>query len=314
MEFRDPLFLALLLILVPLALLMRPRRSGLPVASTAGLAAHRTTWRLRAARVMPLLRLLAIAVLIVAVARPRTGEAETVIPAEGIDIALSLDLSGSMRNERFGVAGVNRLEGARLVVNDFIDTRPDDRIGVVAFQRDAIPVSPPTLDHDALQTIIDDLEPGLLPDGTALGLGLAAAVNMLEESSAPSRVVILLTDGEHNADETISPGDATELARSLDVRVYTIGITARTTVGPRGVEADQLTSMAESTGGQFFEASTVEDLADVYEEIGRLETSSVERERFIEYREYGPWLGMAAVLLIASEALLRTTLLRRVEP
>lgn len=312
MELAYPIVLLLFPLGLAVLLLVRRQPRPIPVPTLAGLKGINRGWRVRARRVLPVLRILAVALIAVGLARPREGEATTIIPAEGLDIAVSLDISSSMRNSNFG-ASVDRLEGAKLVLQDFIAERPDDRIGVVVFQRHAIPLAPPTLDHEALDAIIADIDTGLVEDGTAIGLGIGTAVGMLEQSEAASRVVILLTDGQHNED-SLPPLEAARLAEASGVRVYTIGITApgSTTTGTLGgVDSDLLTRVAEITGGQYFEATSVEDLASVYEEIGTLETSGLARERFIAYREYGPWLLAAAALLLALEITLRSTVLGR---
>ena len=310
MELAHPLALLLLLALLPLLLFARVRARGLVIPGLPGASPLPSTWRVRWGWVLPVFRVVAIVLLVFAIARPREGQATTIIPAEGIDIALSIDLSGSMIFASFD-EGMNRLEGTKLVVRDFIATRPDDRIGIAVFQRDAIPIAPPTLDHDALDEIVAGLETGLMRDGTAIGLGLAAAVNMLADSPAASRVVILLTDGIHNAHDTIHPLDATELARALDIRLYTVGV-AGPGAGGGQVDDDLLTEMAEATGGIYYRAESLTALAEVYDEISALETSGFERERFISYREYGPWLAGIAALLLLADMLLRSTVFRRV--
>lgn len=313
MELAYPIILLLFPLGLAALLLLRRQPRPIPVATLAGLKGVNPGWKVRARRVLPLLRILAVALLAIGLARPREGEATTTIPAEGLDIAVSLDISTSMSSSNFGANRVDRLEGAKLVLQDFIAERPDDRIGVVVFQRHAIPLAPPTLDHEALDAIIADIESGLVEDGTAIGLGIGTAVGMLEQSEAASRVVILLTDGQHNED-SLGPLEAARLAEASGVRVYTIGITApgSTSSGTfGGVDSDLLTEVAEITGGQYFEATSVEDLASVYEEIGTLETSGLARERFIAYREYGPWLLAAAALLLALEITLRSTALGR---
>ena len=162
--------------------------------------------------------------LVIAVAGPREGDADAIVPGEGVDIALALDISTSM-DQQF-TAGQSRLEATREVVREFIKSRKDDRVGLVVFQEDALALSPPSLDYRALDKMVAGLESGLLRDGTGIGVGLAQALNMLQDSTAASRIVILLTDGEHNAD-SISPEKAAELAVSLKIRVYTIGVVTR---------------------------------------------------------------------------------------
>lgn len=313
MELAYPAVLLLFPLGVALLLLIRRQPRPIAVPSLAGVKGLRPGWKVRMRRMLPVLRVLAIGLIALGLARPREGEATTIIPSEGLDIAVSMDISGSMTQSSFGPDRVDRLEGAKLVLRDFIAERPDDRIGMVVFQKDAIPLAPPTLDHEALDAIVADIDTGLVEDGTAIGLGIGVAVGMLEQSEAASRVVILLTDGQHNQD-SLGPLEAARLAEAAGVRVYTIGITAPGTsssVAINSVDGELLTRVAELTGGQYFEASSVDDLAGVYEEIGTLETSGLARERFIAYREFGPWLLAAAALLLALEITLRSTVLGR---
>lgn len=309
MEFAYPAAFALL-VLALLPLLIRARGKPIVLPSLAGLDGVHPGWRVDAARFLPLLRVAAIALLVVALARPRAGQAESRVPAEGIDIALSLDISGSMTGENLA-PGVTRLEAARDVLREFIRGRPGDRIGIVVFQADALPLQSLTLDHDALDVAVANLDTNLLADGTALGLGLGAAISLLRESPAASRIAILLTDGRDNQEETLDPLDAANLASSSGVRVYTIGITEGRSGGLQPVDDVLLTEMAERTGGQYFEAGSPDDLAAVYEEISDLEKSTLQEERYTRYSEYAPWFLAPAVALLALDVILRGTLFRR---
>lgn len=309
MELAYPAALVLLL-LVPVSAFLFYRRRRLPVVIGGPLR----PWlpppsiRVRARRLLPILPLVALALLAGALARPRSGVATAVIPAEGIDIALALDISSSMETGGFGDGGT-RLTVARDVLREFIASREDDRIGLVVFQEDAIPLSPPTLDHRALDALVAETVPGILNDGTGIGVAIGAALNMLEESTAASRIVILLTDGAHNA-SSLSPIDAAQLASVLGVKVYTIAILPSAQGGFQRVDEPLLRAIAEETGARYFGATTPEDLAAVYDEIGRLETSGLVRERFIEYDEYAPYLAGGAASLLLVFLGLRGTVLR----
>jgi len=204
---------------------------------------------------------LAIAVFAVALAQPRVGVADALVPAEGIDIALALDVSSSM-DQRMGPQG-SRLDVTREVVREFMKTREDDQIGLVVFRADAIPLSPPTLDHRALDSLVATIDPGILKDGTGIGVAIGAAVNMLEESAAASRVVILLTDGTHN-EASIHPLDASQIASVLGVRIYTIGVGPSSPGLSSGVDEELLREIAQLTGGSYFSAESPADLAAVY--------------------------------------------------
>jgi len=310
MEFADRSLLLLAVLVVPAALLIwyRRREHAYAMPSVAAFAVLRPTLRQRVLVFLPVLRLLAIVLLVAAVARPRIGDADAVVPAEGIDIALSLDLSSSM-DVAFSDAGQSRLEVTKAVVREFIKGRENDRIGLVVFRNDAFALAPPSLDYDALDAIISEMDGRFLPDGTGIGVGLASALTMLQDSHAASRIVILLTDGEHNA-ESIRPEAAAELASALNIRVYTIGV-VDDQMTARGIDEPLLRHIATTTGGRYFVADTGEDLAGIYEEIGSLETSRIGGEEFERFREYGPWLLTAAVTLVLLEMLLRATWLRR---
>ncbi len=309
MELAYPWALALAALALPVLWLAFRRRGGsYVVPMTGSLSQMRPTFRLRAAKGLPFVRAIAIGLLAVGLARPRDGDANALVPAEGIDIALSLDVSSSMTTSSLE-PGTTRLEAARNVIRDFVKSRENDRLGLVVFQRDAIPLAPPSLDYDALDQIVAELDSGLLPDGTGIGVGLATALNMLRDSPAASRVVILLTDGQHNAD-SISPEDAANLASSLNIRVYTIGL-VNDSRASSDVDEDLLEAIANQTGGKYFSASSESTLAEVYEEIGSLETSRVGRARFERFNEYASWFLAGAAGLLLIELLLRGSWLRR---
>ena len=309
MEFAQPLALSLAAFALPVALLARRKPRGYTLAASGPLTAVGPTLRLRLARATPLLRVLAIVMLAVAAAGPREGRADSVVPGEGVDIALAFDISSSME-QRFA-PGRSRLDASKDVIREFIRTRENDRVGLVVFQQDALALSPPSLDYEALDRMVADLNSGLLPDGTGIGVGLAAALNMLQDSTAASRIVILLTDGEHNA-TSISPEKAAELAVSLKVRVYTIGMVSPAALGVNSdVDEELLTAIADRTNGKYFQADSPQALQAIYDEIGALERSKVTRESFESYTEFAPWFAAAAALLLAAELVLRGTFLRR---
>ena len=207
--------------------------------------------------------------------------------------------------------GKSRLEATQDVIREFIKSRKDDRVGLVVFAEEALALSPPTLDYTALDGMVATLNKGNLPDGTAIGVGLASALAMLQESTAASRIVILLTDGQHNAD-SISPEQAAELAVSLKIRVYTIGVVSRKDPGINpGLDERLLVDIADRTGATYFEADSPQELQDVYDEIGSLERSRVGRASFESFTEWAPWFAGGAAALVALELLLRGTVLRR---
>lgn len=308
MELAYPFALALALLALPVAWLARRRARGYSLPSAGPLLATSPTVRLRAARALPALRVLAVVALAIAIAGPRRGDASTIIPGEGIDIALALDISSSM-DQRFGES--TRLETTKEVIQGFIGGRENDRIGIVVFQKDALPLSPPSLDYEALERMVGDLESGLLPDGTGIGVGLASALTMLQDSTAASRVVILLTDGQHNA-QSIAPEEAAQLAVALRIRVYTIGVVSQDPFNrSREIDEELLEEIADRTNGRYFVAANPEELTEVYDEIGSLERSRVGRESFDQFTELAPWFAGAAAGLVLLDLILRATWLRR---
>lgn len=306
-EFGAPL---VLLALVPalgiLGAQFMQQRPAAVVADTGPLvAAARPTVRTRLRRLPDVLRALAILLLLLAAARPREGLALTTLPEEGIDIVAVVDVSSSM--SQAASEDESRLQAARRVLDEFAETLEGDRLGLVAFQSRALTLSPLTNDVQAIQRRIEDLGPGLIEDGTAIGLGIAEGLTLLEDSQARSRVVVLLTDGENNAGE-IEPFAAARVAEALDVRLYTIGLTGP---GSRDIDVPAMEEMAGLTGGAFFDARTPEELEAAYAEIGALERSRVGEREFIAWREYGPWLAFAAAGLVLVDVGLRSTWLRR---
>ena len=314
MSFASPWLLLLLpaaTALLLLRALARPRRPRLAVADLGPLReAAAPSWRLRLRWLPWLLRAAAIALLILAVARPQRGLALTTLPEDGIDIVVALDVSGSMSQlAEPGVRAPSKLKAAQEVISDFIESLEGDRVGLVAFQSRAILLSPLTLDHDALTRQVDTAESGLIPDGTAIGLGIAEALNLLRESPARSRIVVLLTDGQNNQGE-VPPMQAARVAETLGIRVYTIGLHGAVRGGSE-VDVRLLQQIAAVTGAGYFDAATQNELSEAYREVRRLERSRIGERRFTEYREYGPLLAVAALLLLAAEAGLRATTFRR---
>ncbi|MFQ5577313.1 MAG: VWA domain-containing protein [Anaerolineae bacterium] len=330
-RFASPWLLGLL-VLIPL-LAARPwlarrsvRPAGLRYADTGPAARLPRSWRLRARPLLALLRLAVIGFIVIAAARPQAGQATEIIKGEGVDIALALDISGSMASLDFEPQ--NRLQAAKQVIGEFVEARPYDRVGLVVFAREAFAQSPPTVDHTVLLRLLDTVELSTdlgLQDGTAIGLGLANAANMLKDSTAKSKVVILLTDGVNNAGQ-IDPLTAAEAAKALGIKVYTIGAgrPGRVPVpqggffGPRVVyrqsEIDEeiLRQIAGLTGGLYFRAKDTAGLQQIYDEINALEKSKVEIRTFTRYRELAVWMLVPALALFALEMVLRQTVFRTI--
>ncbi|MCI0856272.1 MAG: VWA domain-containing protein [Chloroflexi bacterium] len=313
LQFDWPLALPLL-IGIPFMVLWQLRgRQGRPVLRLSNLAGARAvapTWRVRLRWLPAALRLAVVALLIVAVARPQSGRADTLLPQEGIDIVLVLDTSTSMRQPV--VDGDSRLEIAQRVLRSFVAERETDRLGLVAFRSRSIVLSPLTVDYSAFQSLVDSADDLDLPNGTAIGLALADAINLLRDSTAESRTVILLSDGENNRPE-VEPDEAARIAQALGIRIYTIGITeagGESPFSPFQVNETALRTIADLTDGRYFPAAP-ETLGDVYDAIDSLERSRVGPERFASVNELAPYVLALALLLLAFEVLLTTFAIRR---
>jgi Ca-activated chloride channel family protein len=315
-------WLLLALLALPALLLWRARRphtrpaavlwgtvAGLPVAGPVA-------WLVQFARVLPWA---VLAIAIVAAARPQQGIQQSEVDSRGVDIALTIDISRSMNASDMG--GGTRLDVARATAKDFVRGRPHDRVGVVGFAGTAFTQCPLTLDHETLATLIDGLNFGLSEDGTAIGMGLATAVQRLRESRTPSKVVVLLTDGENNRG-AIDPLTAADVAHAVGIKVYAV-LVGRPSVEPVtiddpvmgrmqtlmdvGVDERPLVEIARRTGGRFFRAGDASTLSGIYAEIDRLERAPIRALVYREYRDLGPLLlGGAALVLIAYSLSLST--------
>lgn len=327
-RFANPLLLWLLAAL-PLIALLRGRtgRTAALLYPSADLV--RAIGRgvtARAGRTRTTLRLLALALLIVALARPQQGLGTAEVETSGIDIVLAVDVSGSMRALDFELDGkrADRLEVVKSVVRRFIDARADDRIGMVGFAGRPYLVSPLTLDHDWLAQNLDRVRIGLIEDGTAVGSAIAASVNRLREQKAKSKIVILLTDGVNNAGK-VEPLTAAEAARALGIKVYTIAAgtqgeapmpvtdrfgNERVVMAPVEVDEKTLRAVAERTGAAFFRATDTKTLEGIYTQIDQLERTSETVKRYEEYRELYHWPLLLGLLVLGAELLLAETRLR----
>jgi Ca-activated chloride channel family protein len=266
-------------------------------------------------------RVLTLCCLIIALARPQTRNDEQLVNGEGIDIVLCLDISGSMLAQDFTP---NRMEAAKNVASEFIDNRPTDRIGLVIFSGEAFTMCPLTTDRNVLKAQLFNVQSGLLEDGTAIGSGLATGVDRLRSSPSKSKVIILLTDGENNGG-LIDPNTAKEIAKSVGVRVYTVGMGTEgyapvPVQTPGGVVMQRekvnideklLTQIATETGGRYYRAKDNESLKSIYSEIDQLEKSKIEVSSIRRYTEqYFPF-ALAASIFLFLELLLRWTVLRK---
>lgn len=326
-RFESPWLLLLLAIPVVLALLpWLSRRLTRPATlQYSDIRLTRQTapsLRQRGLFILPALRWLALALLIIALARPQSGSAREVITGEGIDIAIVLDISGSMASLDFDP---NRLGAAKRVIHEFIQERQYDRIGLVIFATEAFSQVPPTLDYAVLERVLDETQVSWdirLDSGTAIGLGLANGANMLRDSDADSRVIVLLTDGANNSGQ-IDPLTAAEIAKALDIKVYTIGAArpgpaalpfpdGRIEYRDSEIDEETLRQIADITGGLYFRAEDAEGLRKIYDTINELERSQVEVRTFTRYQELALWLIIPAALLLGIELLSRRTIFRTI--
>lgn len=319
-----------LLGLLPLVLLWRGRRGPVAAIEYSDVSLARDAARRGRSRVGVLawlLPILAGALMIVGLARPQRAHGRTEVTANGIDIVLGLDVSGSMQALDFQIENdrVNRIEVVKSVVSKFIDERPDDRIGIIAFAGAPYLVSPITLDHDWLQQNLERVAVGGADDGTAIGSAIAAGVNRLRLTQAKSKVIILLTDGVNNTGK-ISPIAAAEAARAMGVKIYTIGVGVRgdapipihdaagnTRIITARVDVDEKTlqAVADETGGKFYRATDTTSLQKIYEQINRFEKTAQTVRKFEHTEELYPWALIPALGILGFSLLLQQTRLRR---
>ncbi|MFQ5879318.1 MAG: VWA domain-containing protein [Dehalococcoidia bacterium] len=320
MQFANP-YLLWLLALVPLLALWQWRRQrrerppSLPLSTLAPLQEVRPSWRVRLRPALFVLRLAAVALVVVAAARPQQGRVEETIEAEGVDIALALDVSRSMVDSRLGER--SSLEVAKEVASEFVLGLKNDRVGLVVFQGDSRLLSPLTLDREAVAEMIRRTVNGILPEGTAIGLAMSDAVNLVRESRAKSRAIILVTDGENNQHD-IEPLAAARIAEALKVRVYTVGVIGTSPSVPFtprrqqiSVDEEALKEIARLTDARYYRATDADTLSDIYQNIGQLEKSRVGEERFAAYDELAAYFLGPAFGLLLLEVGLASTVLRR---
>jgi Ca-activated chloride channel family protein len=322
--------LLLLLLLLPVMAIWKGRW-GRPVAvrmpSTDDAINVGAKPRSKAGGFLATLGLLSFALLIIALARPRHGKGSTDIESSGIDIVLTLDVSGSMEALDFKLEGkpVNRLEVVKNVVGKFVGQRPNDKLGMVAFAGRPYLVSPLTMDHEFLSKRLSDVKMGQVEDGTAIGSAIASSVGHLRDSNAKSRIIILLTDGVNNAG-AVNPLTAAEAAKALGIKVYTIGAGTRgeapvpvrdafgrTHLQTMKVEIDEemLKQVSSATGGQSFRATDTDSLEKIYESINQLEKTTRKLKKYQQYDELYLWFLVPGLGLLLMELVLSQTRFRR---
>jgi len=325
-EFANPKYFLILVLLVPMILwyVFREKRShaDLQFSSLKAFKGMKHAGRVWLRHVLFALKVLAIVFLVTALARPQSSNSWQTYTSEGIDIMLALDISGSMLARDFSP---DRLEAAKDVATKFILERPQDKIGLVVFAGESFTQCPLTTDQAVLVNLMRDVHSGMIEDGTAIGLGLANAVNRLKDSPGKSKVVILLTDGVNNRG-MIAPVTAAELAKTYGIRVYTIGVgtygeapyPVQTPFGVQlqnvTVEIDEsvLKQIAATTGGQYFRATDNDKLKQIYQEIDKLEKSKIEVKHFSKKQEQYFWFALIGMLLLIAEGILRYTVLRKI--
>ena len=330
MEFANKEYFLLLLLLIPyLIWYVGYRKKSEPTIQLSDTYAYLKapkSWRMRMMHLPMLLRLLTFFLLVVVLARPQTRNSWDQRTTEGIDIMLAMDVSTSMLAEDLKP---NRMEAAKSVAAEFISGRPDDNIGLTIFAGEAFTQCPMTVDHQTLLNLLhnvrtDIAKNGLIEDGTAIGMGLSNAVSRLKDSKAKSKVVILLTDGSNNRGD-ISPMTAASIAKSVGVRVYTIGVgtnkvarypmevggTIQYVNMPVEIDTKTLSDIAATTDGHFYRATNMAALKQIYKDIDKLEKTKIDVKKFSKFYEAYQPFAMAAILALLLELLLRVSILRR---
>ena len=323
-EFANPKLLWLLL-LAPLAIVWyvlrhKKQEASLQFSDLKGFAQLPKTWKAYLRHLLFAMKMAAMALLIVALARPQSSSTNSTSNIEGIDIVMAMDVSGSMLARDLKP---DRLTAAKEVASDFVKDRPGDRMGLVIFSGETFTQVPLTTDHGVMLNMLAEMKNGLIDDGTAIGDGLATAISRLKDSEAISKVVILLTDGMNNAG-SVDPYTAAEIAKLYGIRVYTIGVGSYGTAPypvqtPFGTQIQQikveiderlLSTIANSTGGKYFRATSNQKLDEIYQEIDQLERSKIEVTEFRRlHEEFYPLVAWALALLLL-EFILRKTIFR----
>lgn len=325
-NFASPGYLYLLLLIIPAVVWYIFKSASwethINYSNTAGFSGIKKTWKANLKHILFGLKMLAVALIIFALARPQFTNQYKNISTEGIDIVLALDISGSMLAEDFKP---NRLEASKEVASELIVGRPNDRIGLVVFGSESFTQCPLTTDHAVLLNLFKDIHVGMIEDGTAVGAGLANAVNRLKDSKSISKVVILITDGVNNAG-SIAPVTAAEIAKVFGVRVHTIGVGTngvapypmQTPFGTQyqdmevNIDEATLKQIASTTGGKYFRATNNQKLREVYAEIDKMEKSRIEVREFKKNSDEFFLFGLSALILLLIDILVRNTVLKSI--
>lgn len=326
MIWKDPQwFWALLVIPVIIGLQLwryfRHREPTLTFSSVDDLQDLPGNWRSYGPWITLTLQVAAIVLVIIALARPQLENSHIERSAKGIDIMLALDISSSMKAEDLKPS---RFKAAKMVASDFIDKRISDRIGLVIFARQAFTVCPPTLDYSLLKKLLNGVKMGVVEDGTAIGMGIATAVNRIKDSKAKSKVIILLTDGQNNAGE-IDPVTAADLAATYNIKIYTIGVGTRgmapypiddPVFGKRyqnikvDIDEGMLKKIAKITGGEYFRATDTQSLKTIYDKIDKMEKTKIDQVIYTDYKDLYPDYLLPGILLFILAFVSEKTLFR----
>lgn len=329
-NFHNPIFFILIPIAIAIIFYSRKKnkKSGVRFSSEDFLNKLTSSFKIKLAQNLFVLRFTSTTLIILALARPQSPVTDSKIQTDGIDIVLAIDCSTSMLAEDFKISNrrQNRIEVVKEVVKDFIKARKNDRIAIVAFAARAYTVCPLTLDYGWLLENLERIKAGMIEDGTAIGSGIASSLNRLKETKAKSKIIILLTDGRNNTGK-ISPGTAAEAARALKIKVYTIG------AGTKGlapypmkdffgntvyqgiqidIDEDTLMKIASVTDAKYFRATDTESLRKIYKEIDKMEKTTIEDKGYLEYNELFPIFLIPGLIILFTEIILANTVLRKI--
>jgi len=327
-RFQDPIFLVFVLVAIGLLVyyfkFKKARAATIRYSDVNLVRRLKPSFRIRERHVLPMLRALAIILLAFALARPQSGRKGQEISSEGVDIMLVLDISGSMRAEDFKPH--NRLYVAKQVIKEFIEGRHSDRIGLVVFSKQSFTQCPLTLDYGVLFNFLDQVDFGMIEDGTAIGLAIANAVNRLRESDAKSKVIILLSDGRNNAGE-IDPITAAQTAKAMKVKIYTVGagkpgnapypiddpiFGRRYIYIENEIDEPTLKQIAQITSGEYFRAKDEKALARIYKQISQMEMTEIKVKEYLQYNELFSNYAFVGLLLLVMEIVLANTRYRKI--
>jgi N-terminal double-transmembrane domain len=326
MTFHNPEYLFLLLLLLPIIYWyvkeMHKSDASLQISSHKNLHKFPKSNKVKLRHIPFIFRILAISFIILALARPQASNSWRTESTQGIDIMMALDVSGTMQGEDLKP---NRIEAAKTVASEFILSRPNDNIGLVVFAGESFTQCPLTTDHAVLINLFNAVKFGIIEDGTAIGLGLANAVNRIKDSKAKSKVIILLTDGSNNRGD-IAPITAAEIAKTFGIRIYTVGVGSYGKVNvpvqtPMGIQYQQMDSefdekslqnIAGMTGGKYFRATDTSKLRHIYQEIDQLEKTKINVKQFSKKSEQFYTFSLIAFVLLLLEVLLRNTYFRKI--